>query len=120
VGVRHVTEAANVDAEGFVIDPSQARHGMVSRGALRELSGPVDPLTHLNLDFSHHRLEDCVVAGRLEPGALIRLDAEGRLARARIRPGAMRRLGTVDLDVRRIAWLEVHRERRREGFLADH
>jgi hypothetical protein len=119
MGIRHMVEAANVDAEGFVIDPSRARHGTVFRGALGELSGPIDPLTHLNLDFSHHRLEDCVVAGRLEPGAPVRLDAEGRLVKARTRPGAMRRLGAVDLDARRIAWLELHRERRRGAFLAD-
>ncbi len=119
MGVRHVVEAANVDAEGFVIDPFQARHCAISRGALGELSGPVDPLTHLNLDFPHHRLGDCAVASRLERGAAVHLDPEGRLVIARTRRRAMQRLGAVDVDARRIAWLEIHRERRQGASLAD-
>jgi hypothetical protein len=110
--VRHVVEASNVDAQRFVIDPAKARHCTIRAGALLELSGPVDPLTHLNRDFGDHALGDCVVAERLEPGAPVLREPTGRFLVAATRPEATGQRGRVDVDARRIAWLEVHRRRR--------
>lgn len=110
--VRHAVAAANVDAKGFVIDPEQACHCVIYGGALADLSGAVDPTTHLNLDFSEHTLGDCVIAEQLSQGARVQFDVEGRLAFARTRPEASVHRGRVDLDARRIAWLEIHRQRR--------
>lgn len=113
--VRHVVEIGNVDEEGFIIDPAKARHCAIQAGALLQLSGPVDPLTHLNRDFAAHTLGDCVVAERLEPGALVLRELTGRFLVASTRPEALRRLRPVDVDARRIAWLEVHRRRRQQA-----
>jgi len=113
--VRHVVEAANVDPEGYVTDPTLACHGVVQRGRLWELSGPIDPLTHLNTDFPDHTLGDCVVAEGLQPGARMLLDAEQQLVHVPIRPQSLRPLGRVDLGARRLLWLEVHRRRRESG-----
>ncbi|MGH8900948.1 MAG: hypothetical protein ACRDYA_04515 [Egibacteraceae bacterium] len=112
--VRHVVEAANVDEHGFVIDPAKACHCAIRAGALLDLSGPVDPLTHMNRDFPYHALGDCVVAARLEPGAPVLREPTGRFLIASTRPEAMRRLCEVDVGARRIAWLEVHRRRARD------
>jgi hypothetical protein len=110
--IRHVVAAENVDAQQFVIDPAQARHCTIRAGALLDLSGPVDPLTHLNRDFGDHALGDCVVAERLEPGAPVLLEPTGQFLVVSTRPEAMKRLRAVDIDARRAAWLEVHRRRR--------
>lgn len=110
--IRHVVEEANLDEEGFIIDPAQARHCVIHAGRLLDLSGPVDPLTHLNLDFPDHRLEVCVIAERLEPGARVRIDPERGFLMAVPRPTAFQSRGRVDLDARRVAWLQVHQQRR--------
>lgn len=110
--VRHVVSAANVDEAGWIIDATEARHCVIHAGALLDLAGPVDPLTHLNGDFSDHTLGDCVVAESLEPGAPVWRDAEGRPRFARPRAGARQRRGPVDVGARRIAWLRVHEARR--------
>ncbi len=119
MGIRHVVEAANVDADGFVIDPSAARHCVLLRGAVADLSGPVDPLTHLNSDFRHHALDGCVIAERLELGARVVTDGDGGLTLAFARPSGMARRGAVDIDARRIAWLDALRQRREGGVDAD-
>lgn len=113
--IRHVVEEANLDEAGFIIDPTLARHCVISAGRLLDLSGPVDPLTHLNLDFPDHTLGPCVVAERLEPGARVRIDPAQGFVMALPRPTAFKALGRVDLDARRIAWLQVHQQRRRSG-----
>jgi hypothetical protein len=104
--IRHLVSAENVDPTGFVIDPRLARHGMVVGGAIAELAGPVERLTHLNLDFPPHRLDECLVAERLEVGARLLRD-DDRFQIASVRPNAYARLGPVDLDARRLAWQRV-------------
>lgn len=101
--VRHLVSADNVDAEGFVIDPLLARHGVVAGGRIAAVSGPVDPPTHLNLDFPAHRLDDCLVAERLEVGAALLWERE-RFRFARVRREAFARLGPVDVDALRANW----------------
>ena len=118
--VRHVVEAANVDQGGFIVDPTSARHCVIRAGALLDLSGPVDPLTHLNTDFPYHALGDCVIAERLEAGAPVLRAADGKALIARVRPDAICRRGRIDVDARRLAWLEVHRTRRNQHTHAGH
>jgi hypothetical protein len=110
--VRHITRADNVDSEGFLIDPTIAYHGAVQGSHLASLAGPVDPTTHLNVDFADHELGECVIAVTLDIGAKMVLDENGQFARAQPRHDAMRRLGYVDQGARRVEWLNVLRERR--------
>jgi hypothetical protein len=107
MGIRHVVEATNVDEEGFVVDATAARHCTIRAGAVFDLAGDVDPLTHLNWDFPDHALGECVVAEHLQLGARVHTDADGRFMRARTRPEAMARLGLVNLDARHAAWLKA-------------
>ena len=113
--VRHVVELSNVDEQGFVADPTLARHCVIRAGTLWEVSGPVDPLTHLNSDFPEHTLGDCVVTETLQPGARVLTDAARPFLLARLRSGAYARLGRVDIDARRLEWLRIHRLRREEA-----
>ena len=110
--VRHVIDRANLDEDGFVVDPTLARHCVVRQGRLAEVSGPIDPLTHLNHDFPDHTLGECAVAETLQPGARVLTDTQGPFLLTRPRPDAYARLGRVDIDARRIEWLRVHRLRR--------
>lgn len=108
--IRHLTAASNVDAEGFLIDALLVRHGIVVAGRVAELAGPVDPLTHLNLDLPEHRLDDCLVAAELAAGAPLLWEGDGfRLAVAR--PAAYCHRGAVSQDARRLLWQALLQER---------
>ena len=101
--VRHLTAADNVAPDGSLIDPQAVRHGLIVAGRVEALAGPVDPLTHLNADFTEHGLEQCAVVERLEIGAPACFEEAGlRLAWAA--DDAYRPLGKVDLDARLREW----------------
>ena len=101
--IRHLVAADNVDPQGYVIDPLLVRHGIVLAGQIGDLAGPIDPQTHLNRDFLEHRLDECLVAERLERGAALLRDGD-RFRVALVRPGAYTSLGPVDVDGRRADW----------------
>jgi hypothetical protein len=101
--IRHIVAIDNVDAHGFVIDPLLARHGIVLAGQIGDLAGQIDSQTHLNRDFPEHRLDECLVAERLERGAVLLRDGD-RFRMALVRPGAHTSLGPVDVDRRRADW----------------
>ncbi len=112
--IRHVVAQDNVDSSGIIRDPRRARHCVVVAGRIADLSGEVDPMTHLNLDFSSHQLGPCIVAERLERDARILRDDDG-FRFAEPSPFASTRLGRVDLDQRRADWLAAHRARAAVG-----
>jgi hypothetical protein len=101
--IRHLVAADNVDPQGYLIDPLLVRHGIVLAGQIGDLAGPIDPQTHLNRDFLEHRLDECLVAERLERGAALLRDGD-RFRVALVRPGAYTSLGPVDIDRRRADW----------------
>ena len=101
--IRHIVAMDNVDAHGYVIDPLLVRHGIVLAGQIGDLAGPVDPQTHLNRDFLDHRLEECLVAERLERGAALLREGD-RFLMALVRSSAYESLGPVDVDGRRASW----------------
>lgn len=103
--IRHLIAAEHVDERGFVILPEAARHGVIVGGRVAALAAPIEPETHLNLDFPDHRLEECLVVEQMTVDAAVLRTGE-RFVSARVRPTAYRRLGRVDIDARRAAWQE--------------
>ncbi|MEI8305521.1 MAG: hypothetical protein WCF99_00520 [Chloroflexales bacterium] len=101
-----MTSADNVDAEGWLVDPLRVVHGIVVGGQIADMSGVIDPLTHLNLDFPGHRLGTCLVAERLERGAALRWEGD-RFALAEARARDYTRRGAVDESARRAAMLRL-------------
>jgi hypothetical protein len=102
--IRHLIAREDVDAEGWVTAPERARHGIVVGGLVASLAAPVDPATHLNLDFPDHRLETCLVAERLEVGAPVLADDDGWLL-AYVPARAFAHLGHVRQGERQARWL---------------
>jgi len=104
--VRHLTAAGNVASDGSLIDPLAVRHGLIVGGRVAALAGFVDPLTHLNSDFTEHGLEQCAVVERLEVGAPACF-GEDSLRLAWAADSAYEPLGRVDLGERLRAWRSV-------------
>ena len=101
--LRHLVARANV-AGGAIVDPRAVRHGLVVGRRVAALAGPIDPLTHLNLDFAGHRLDGALVVAALEVGAEVAVEGDG-FEVAWPRREAFGRLGAVDVGARRSAWL---------------
>jgi hypothetical protein len=120
VPIRHVIAQTDLDpVSGAVIAPERARHAVIVAGRLHDLSGPVDPATHLNLDEPGHLLTWCVVAERLDRGAAVCRAGDG-LRVAPVDPATYRRLGSVDHGGRRVAWLAAMHAQRAAGARAGH
>ncbi|MGR3300914.1 MAG: hypothetical protein ACUZ8I_00275, partial [Candidatus Scalindua sp.] len=77
MNIRHVVEASNVDGEGYVLDPSGVKHGVVRARKIWSLSGFIDPRTHLNLDFVDHRVTNCIIASSFIKYAPVEIKQDG-------------------------------------------
>jgi hypothetical protein len=116
--VRHVIALSDLDpATGLVVAPERARHAVITAGRLASLSGPVDVLTHLNLDAPEHLMHLCVVAETLEVGAAVLRDGDG-LRLAPVAPACFQRRGRVDIGSRRAAWVAAVATARAERMAA--
>lgn len=104
VRVRHLVTVEDCSPDGWVIRAERIRHGVVRAGRVAALAGPIDPATHLNLDFPQHRCTECLVVERMQVGAAVLGSPDG-FAVARVPGPALSRLGLVDVGARREAWL---------------
>ncbi|HUX88316.1 MAG TPA: hypothetical protein VMW65_15045 [Chloroflexota bacterium] len=111
--IRHVVALDNLDKTGSIRNSERARHAVIVAGRVFDLSGDIDPLTHLNLDYPQHRLAECVVVERLEKGAAI-VAGENGPAFAYPLVDAFRRRGPVDFGSRRSEWLATLDRRKTE------
>jgi hypothetical protein len=75
--IRHCVEETNVDSDMNVVDPTKIRHVTVAGGRIALISGLIDPVSHLNLDFPDHRATICIIAERFEVGAKVKMDSDG-------------------------------------------
>ena len=80
---------------GEVIDPEKVKHGEVTALKISNLSGWVDPQTHLNLDFPNHLMREVYIAENLELGGKVILKDE-RFMTALVNPLAYKHFGFVD------------------------
>jgi hypothetical protein len=109
--VRHCVEASNVDGNSVVVDPLSIRHVAVKAGKIEEMSGYIDPLTHLNLDFSDHKVDLCIISEGFEKGAKVRCCERG-FAFAVVPKTAFKHLGFVDCTQRMLDMKESVRAMR--------
>lgn len=94
--IRHITEANNVK-NGRVIDPSKTKHGVITAGRISDLSGWIDPATHINLDFPESLVDAVVISQKLLIGAPV-CTKDGRFVFAVIDPRTYQHLGKVDIS----------------------
>ena len=97
--IYHITTEDNVVA-GKVVDPLKIRHGVVTAMRVSGLSGWIDPLTHLNLDFPKHMVRTVIVADRLEMDGRILSEGE-KFSVVLVERKSYRHYGMVDEDERR-------------------
>jgi len=117
VFVRHCVEASNVDNNYVVVDSLKIRHVAVKAGKIDEMSGYIDPLTHLNLDFPDHKVDLCIISEGFEKGANLRYCEQG-FAFAIVPKAAFKHLGFVDYTQRMMDMKEsirTVREAKKQG-----
>jgi hypothetical protein len=99
IKIRHCVEESNVDDNMNVIDPNKIRHVTVAGGKIVLISGLIDPLSHLNLDFADHRVTTCIIADRFEVGSPVKMDSDG-LIFANVLKSCYQSYGYVDYTQR--------------------
>lgn len=97
--IRHGVEESNVDENMKVINAKQIRHIVLTAGKIKSMSGLIDPISHLNLDFLDHRVTECIIAEKFEVGARVYMDASGLLF-ATVDRSAYSHLGPVNYTQR--------------------
>jgi hypothetical protein len=95
MNIHHVTALDNV-VNGKIVDPKKTKHGVITARKVSDLSGWIDPVTHLNLDFSEHIMRYAIVAEKLEMGSSILFDGDNYLV-ARVDPSTLSHYGQVCL-----------------------
>lgn len=98
--IRHCVEQSNVDENFIVRDPTKIRHAVIVGGRIKAMSGPIDPASHLNIDYPDHKAKACVIVEKLEVGAKA-IFGESGLAFANVDPrSAFDHYGYVDYTQR--------------------
>jgi hypothetical protein len=110
--IRHCVEESNVDENLIVIDPAKIRHGVIAGGKLQSMSGFIDPASHLNLDYSDHKITNCIIVEKFENGAKVRLGDRG-LIFAFVDRSSFDHLGFVDYTQRLLEMIKGVKKIRR-------
>jgi hypothetical protein len=97
--IRHCVEETNIDENYLVIDPTRIKHVIVTGGKIHSMSGFIDPVSHLNLDYSLHKVTKCIIAEKLEIGAQVKLEDNG-LVFALVGQSSYGHFGKVDYTQR--------------------
>jgi hypothetical protein len=97
--IRHCVEESNIDENYLVTDPTRIRHVIVSGGKIHSMSGFIDPASHLNVDYSLHKVTKCVIAEKFEIGAQVKIEDNG-LVFALVGPSSYGHYGSVDYTQR--------------------
>ena len=110
--IRHCVEESNVDENMNVIDATKIRHITVKAGKIESMSGHIDPASHLNLDYSDHRVTVCVIAERFETGAKVKMDDDGLLF-ATVQRSSYGHYGYIDYTQRLIEMIKAVKQNQR-------
>ena len=97
--IRHCVEETNIDENYLVIDPTLIKHVIVSAGKIHSMSGFIDPASHLNIDYSLHKVTKCIIAEKFEIGAQVKIEDDG-LVFALVGQSSYGRYGKVDYTQR--------------------
>ena len=93
--IRHCTERSNVDESLLIVDPTKIKHVIVKSAKLSSISGPIDPKSHLNLDYPYHQVKQCIIAEKFEIGSKVEM-YEGGFVFAEMDPSKYQHYGKYD------------------------
>jgi hypothetical protein len=108
--IRHCVEEINIDENYLVIDPTLIKHVIVSGGKIRSMSGFIDPASHLNFDYSLHKVTKCIIAEKFEIGAQVKIEDNG-LVFALVGQSSYGHYGKVDYTQRLTEMIDKVKEK---------
>lgn len=75
--IRHCVEENNVDENLIIKNAQEIRHIIAEEGKIKQMSGFIDPTSHLNLDYNLHRVTKCIIAKKFEIGSELLFNSSG-------------------------------------------
>jgi len=75
--IRHCVEENNVDENLIIKNAQEIRHIIAEEGRIKQMSGFIDPTSHLNLDYILHRVTKCIIAKKFEIGSELLFNSSG-------------------------------------------
>jgi hypothetical protein len=75
--IRHCVEENNVDENLIIKNAQEIRHIIAEEGKIKQMSGFIDPASHLNLDYILHRVTKCIIAKKFEIGSELLFNSSG-------------------------------------------
>jgi hypothetical protein len=108
--IRHCVEKTNIDENYMVIDPTLIKHVIVSGGKIHSMSGLIDPASHLNVDYSLHKVTKCIIAEKFEIGAKVEIEDNG-LVFALVGQSSYGHYGKVDYTERLTEMIDKVKEK---------
>ncbi|MGN6707731.1 MAG: hypothetical protein ACTHKF_00085, partial [Candidatus Nitrosocosmicus sp.] len=75
--IRHCVEKSNVGDSLIVKDPLKIRHAVIKSAKILSLSGLINPISHLNLDYPLHLVKNCIIAEKFELDSKIEISNGG-------------------------------------------
>lgn len=108
--IRHCVEKTNIDENYMVIDPTLIKHVIVSGGKIHSMSGLIDPASHLNIEYSLHKVTKCIIAEKFEIGAKVEIEDNG-LVFALVGQSSYGHYGKVDYTERLTDMIDRVKER---------
>ena len=110
--IRHCVEESNIDENYLVVDPTRIKHVIISGGKIHSMSGFIDPASHLNVDYSLHRVTKCVIAEKFEIGAQVKIEDNG-LVFALVGQSSYGNYGRVDYTQRLTDMIDKVKEKKK-------
>ena len=95
--IRHCVEKSNVGESLLVIDSSKIIHVVVKSGKISSLSGLIDPISHLNLDYPFHLVKNCIISEKFILGSKIEI-SNGGFIFAQVNPNSYQHYGKYDYN----------------------
>lgn len=108
--IRHCVEKTNIDENYMVIDPTLIKHVIVSGGKINSMSGLIDPASHLNIDYSLHKVTKCIIAEKFEIGSKVEIEDNG-LVFALVGQSSYGHYGKVDYTERLTEMIDKVKEK---------
>jgi len=75
--IRHCVEENNVSENLIIKNAKEIRHIIAEEGKIKQMSGFIDPKSHLNLDYTLHRVTTCIIAKKFEIGSELLFTSSG-------------------------------------------